>query len=90
MPELLYTTGTNSSTDSKDKRRNIISKTKIDPNKKMEEINKINELMNNNSHPRNYKGKDGKTYPSKTSSQVSKEWGINLGENLTIQGRILP
>ena len=90
VPELLYTTGTNTETDSKDKRRNIISKTKVDPNKKMEEINKINELMNNNNAPKSYKGKDGRSYPSKTSSEVSKEWGINLGENLSIKGRILP
>jgi aubergine-like protein len=90
VPELLYTTGTNTETDSKDKRRNIISKTKVDPNKKMEEISKINELMNNSNAPKSYKGKDGKSYPSKTSAEVSKEWGINLGENLTIKGRILP
>ena len=90
VPELLYTTGTNTETDSKDKRRNIISKTKVDPNKKMEEISKINELMNNNNAPKSYKGKDGKSYPSKTSAEVSREWGINLGENLTIKGRILP
>ena len=56
----------------------------------MEEISKINELMNNNNAPKSYKGKDGKSYPSKTSAEVSREWGINLGENLTIKGRILP
>ena len=36
VPELLYTTGKITETDSKDKRRNIINKTKVDPNKKME------------------------------------------------------
>ena len=56
----------------------------------MEEISRINELMNNENAPRSYKAKDGTSHPCKTSSQVSKEWGINLGENLTIQGRILP
>ena len=90
VPELLYTTGTNTETDSKDKRRNIISKTKVDPNKKMEEISKISELMNNNNAPKSYKGKDGQSHPSKTSAEVSREWGINLGENLSIKGRILP
>ena len=90
VPELLYITGTNTETDSKDKRRNIISKTKVDPNKKMEEINKINELMNNNNSSKSYKGKDGQSYPCKTAAEVAKEWGINLGENLTIKGRILP
>ena len=34
--------------------------------------------------------KDGNKYTSKSSNQISKEWGINLGENLTIQGRLLP
>ena len=89
-PELLFITGTNNTYDSKDKRRNIINKTKVDPNKKMEEIGKISQLMNNDSSPRTYKGRDGKPHPSKTSLQVAREWGINLGDNLSIQGRILP
>ena len=46
--------------------------------------------MNNNNAPKSYKGKDGHSYPSKTSAEVSREWGINLGENLSIKGRILP
>ena len=46
--------------------------------------------MNNNNAPKSYKGKDSNSYPSKTSSHNSKEWGINLGENLSIKGRILP
>ena len=90
VPELLFITGTNNTYDSRDKRRNIINKTKVDPNKKMEEIGKISELMNNDNSPRTYKGRDGKQHPSKTSLQVAREWGINLGDNLSIQGRILP
>jgi aubergine-like protein len=89
VPELVYATGIEVSNDSTDRRRNIISKTKIDPNKKIEEIGKIRDMMNNNES-KYYKGKDGNKYSSKSSNQISKEWGINLGENLTIQGRLLP
>ena len=89
VPELVYATGIEVSNDSTDRRRNIISKTKIDPNRKIEEIGKIRDMMNNNES-KYYKGKDGNKYSSKSSNQISKEWGINLGENLTIQGRLLP
>lgn len=56
----------------------------------MEEINKINELMNNNNAPKSYKEKDRNSYPNKTSSHNSKEWGINLGENLSIKVEFYP
>jgi len=90
VPELLYTTGPNDLNDSKDRRRNIISRTKMDPNKKMQEISKIHEMVNNSTEPKNFRGKDGNSYQGKTPSQVSKDWGINIGENLIINGRILP
>ena len=89
VPELVYATGIDVSNDSTDKRRNIISKTKIDPNKKIEEIGKIRDMIFSNE-AKGYKGKDGNSYTSKSSNQISKEWGINLGENLSIKGRILP
>ena len=90
VPELLYTTGPNDLNDSKDKRRNIISKTKMDPNKKMYEINLIHEMINNSTEPKNFRGKDGNSYQGKTPAQISKEWGINLGDSLIIKGRVLP
>ena len=89
VPELVFATGTDNSNDNSDKKRNIISKTKIDPNKKIEEIGKIRNMIFSNEG-KGYKGKDGNSYTSKSSNQISKEWGINLGENLTIKGRILP
>jgi aubergine-like protein len=89
VPELVYATGTDASNDSTDRRRNIISKTKIDPNKKIEEIGNIRDMIFSNE-AKGYKGKDGNSYTSKSSNQISKEWGINLGENLSIQGRIMP
>lgn len=90
VPELVFTTGTNGLNDNKDSRRNIISKTKVGPDKKLEEIGKIYELFNNNNDPKTYKGKDKNCYKSKTSAEVAREWGINLGKNLEIEGRILP
>ena len=89
VPELVFATGTDNSNEGSDKKRNIISKTKIDPNKKIEEIGKIRNMIFSNEG-KGYKGKDGNSYTSKSSNQISKEWGINLGENLTIKGRILP
>ena len=89
VPELVYATGTDVSNDSTDRRRNIISKTKIDPNKKIEEIGKIRDMIFSND-AKSYRGKDGNIYNSKSSNEISKEWGINLGENLNIQGRLLP
>ena len=89
VPELVYAAGIDVSSDNSDKRRNIISKTKMDPNKKMEEIGKIREMIFNNE-AKGYKGKDGNNYTSKSSNQISKEWGINLGDNLTVTGRLLP
>ena len=89
VPELIYPTGMETSNDSTDRRRNIIQKTKIDPNKKIEEIGKIREMMQSTTG-KSYRGKDNNTYISKSANQVSKEWGVNLGENLSVQGRLLP
>ena len=58
------------------------------PNEKMNEIFKINELISSTSC-KTYKTRDGKTLPSKSPYEVSKEWGISLGDNLSIQGRLL-
>ena len=86
VPELLYITGNAVETDSRN-RRAVISKTKMDPNAKMKEINAINELMTSTS-AKTYKTRDGKILPSKTPLEVSKEWGISLGDNLRIKGRV--
>ena len=90
VPELLYITGPNDLNNNKDRRRSVISKTKMDPNKRMFEINKIHDMINNSTEPKNFRGKDGNSYQGKTPAQVSKDWGINLGDNLVIQGRVLP
>jgi len=91
IPELLYITGPTSSMDNnRDKRRGPNQKTKSDPNKKMFETNKIRELIENNSDPKNFIGRDGNSYKCKTPYQIAQSWGINLGSNLEIQGRVLP
>ena len=91
VPELLYVTGpTTSNENNKDKRRNAMQKSKSDPNKKMAEINKIHELVENSTEPKNFRGKDGNSYQGKTPAEVAQSWGINLGNNLEITGRILP
>ena len=73
-------------TDSRN-RKAFVSKTKMDPNTKMREINAINELMMSTTG-KTYKTRDGKILPSKTPLEVSKEWGISLGDNLRIKGRV--
>ena len=90
VPELVYATGIDQGDkDNSNRSRNIIAKTKMDPNKKIEEIGKIRNLMTSNEG-KNYKGKDGNIYKSKSANEIAQEWGINLGENLNIKGRILP
>lgn len=90
VPELVYATGIDTGDKNNTSRsRNIIAKTKMDPNKKIEEIGKIRKLIEN-TEGKNYKGKDGNVYKSKSANEISKEWGITLGDNLVIKGRILP
>ncbi len=87
VPELLYITGNQNETDSRN-RKAIVNKTKMNPDEKLKAINSINELINSNSS-KTYKTRDGKYLPCKTPSQVAKEWGISLGDNLEIKGRVL-
>ena len=87
VPELVRITGIENDKSSRSRRQDIITKTKLNPTQKMNEINKIENLMNN-TNGREYK-KDGKLVRNKSSKELAKEWGINLGENLTVNGRIL-
>ena len=87
VPELVLITGIENEAGSKSRRQDIISKTKTNPSQRMNEINKIHHLMNSDI-PRLYK-KNGEIINSKSSKQLAEEWGINLGENLTLEGRIL-
>ena len=88
VPELLNITGNPDETESKN-RRALVSKTKIDPNIKLKEINAIHDLMTCNTGKK-YINRQGKEIECKTPLQVSKEWGISLGDNLRIKGRVFP
>ena len=87
VPELVLITGIENEAGSKSRRQDIISKTKTNPNQRMSEINKIHDLMNSNI-PKQYK-RNGELISTRSSKQLSDEWGINLGDNLTLEGRIL-
>jgi aubergine-like protein len=90
VPEFVFATGIDlSDKNNTNTRRSVIAKTKMDPNKKIEEIGKIRELMTN-TEGKSYKGRDGNMYKSKSANEISKEWAISLGDNLTVKGRILP
>lgn len=83
VPELVYTTGIEESKDSKDKRRDIISKTKINPVQKMQEVNSIHKFFTNS-----VSRADGSSH-SKCAYEIAQEWGINLGDNFIFKGRIV-
>ena len=87
VPELVLITGIENEAGSKSRRQDIISKTKTSPNQRMNEINKIHDLMNNDT-PKQFK-KNGELISTKSSKQLADEWGINLGENLSLEGRVL-
>ena len=87
VPELVLITGIENEAGSRSRRQDIIAKTKTNPSQRMNEINKIHNLMNCDI-PKQFK-KNGELIPSKSSKQLADEWGINLGENLTLEGRIL-
>ena len=87
VPELVLITGIENEAGSKSRRQDIISKTKMNPNQRMNEINKIHDLMNDDT-PKQFK-KNGELISTKSSKQLADEWGINLGENLSLEGRVL-
>ena len=90
IPELVNLTGleeSNSNTDNT--RRKITSKTKMRPADKIRAINGINELINSTVNKK-YKNKAGKEITLKSAKEVKELYGINIGNNLTIKGRIIP
>ena len=87
VPELVFITGIENDKGSRGRRQDIISKTKTNPNQRMGEINKIHDLINYNI-PKQYK-RNGTVITNKSSKQLAQEWGINLGDNISLNGRIL-
>ncbi len=82
VPELVLITGIENDKSGRSRRQDIISKTKTNPSQRMVEINKIHDLMNSDI-PKKYKNY------TKSSKELAEDWGINLGETLTLEGRIL-
>ena len=91
VPELVYITGNEdeNTNDRRNKGRNILNKTKMDPTKKMSIINGIFSLYNSNKH-KTIKKKSGQEIEMKSPQDLIKEWGINLGNNLVFEGRRIP
>ena len=91
LPELVYITSSEDDemeNNRKNRGRNIVNKTKMDPSKKMAAINRINDLINSTKH-KIIKKKNQKI-ELKSPKNLIAEWGINIGTNLTFQGRIIP
>ena len=91
VPELVYVTGSDdddTENNRRNKNKNIISKTKMDPSKKMLIINNgLTKLINSDNH-KTIK-KNGQTVELKSPRELKEEWGINLGSNLSFPGRII-
>ena len=90
VPELVYITGIEDDGNQNNRRnkcRNIIDKTKVNPSTKMSAINGIRGLVNSNQHK--ITKRNGKEIEEKSPDDLAKEWGINLGNNLTFTGRII-
>lgn len=87
VPELVYITGIENDKGSRGRRQDIISKTKTNPNQRMGEINKIHDLINYDI-PKQYK-RNGTVITNKSSKELAQDWGIKLGDNISLKGRIL-
>ena len=90
VPELVYITGIEDDGNQNNRRnncRNIINKTKGNPSIKMSAINGIKDLVNSTQHK--IIQRNGIQIEEKSPYDLTKEWGINLGSNLTFGGRII-
>ena len=87
IPELVYITGIEEK-NGNIKQKNMLPSRIRNPEDKMKKINGIFSLMDSNSKKKIRK-KTGEIIELKSSKELCEEWGINLGNNLTFQGRIL-
>ena len=86
IPELLYMTGNPTELDNKNRKPiKKISK----PQEKMGKINDIRKLLTSNKS-KIITDRLGQERKCKSPLEVSQEWGISLGNNLVIKGKILP
>jgi len=90
VPELVYITGIEDEdyqNNRKNECKNIINMTEDNPSMKMSAINVIKDFVNSNPHK--IIKINGKQIEEKNPYSLTKEWGINLGNNLTFAGRIM-
>jgi len=90
LPELLYITGNedDDNINKKNRERNLKTKTRINPDKKMELIKGFINLYNSTNNKIIKKGINNISL--KSPKELAEEWGIQLGNNLTFDGRIIP
>ena len=88
VPELVYLTGIEEENKS-ERHRNTVPNRIKDPNEKMKKIKGIFNLLNS-ENSKEIKNKKGNIIKLKSPKELSEEWGINLGSNLTFQGTIFP
>ena len=88
IPELVYITGFEEDKSDNSHKR-IISHGIKNPNQKMSKIRGIFNLINSNNS-KQIKNKKGEKVNLKSPKELSDEWGINLGSNLSFQGMVLP
>ena len=88
VPELVYITGLEE--ENKNERlRNTVPNRIKNPNEKMKKIKGIFNLLNS-ENSKEIKNKKGDKIKLKSPKELSEEWGINLGSNLTFQGTVFP
>ena len=88
VPELVYLTGLEEE-NKNERHRNTLPNRIKDPNEKMKKIKGIFNLLNS-ENSKEIKNKKGDKIKLKSPKELSEEWGINLGSNLTFQGTIFP
>lgn len=90
VPELLFLTGKEDDIDDQNKKgkeKKLINKTRMNPDKKMELINGFSKLYYSTNKKTIKKNNENKTL--KSPKELSEEWGVHLGNNLTMYGNIL-
>ena len=87
IPELLYLTDIEIENKSLDNKRNMINKTKLRAEEKIQKINDFFKLLNNNKKKtKRIKGIE-KVFPS--SFDVKNQWGIDISNNMEIFGKVI-
>ena len=91
IPEFVYLTGLEETSVANDSntRRKISSKTKLRPVDRINAIQGFNDLLNSTVN-KTYKNREGKEITIKSAKEIKDLYGVNIGDNLTINGRLIP